>query len=57
MIGDRKVNIPSYVVKLEEEKNIHFSPESKIQDILQSTKKQEIPPEASEDVKSQLSDA
>ena len=56
MIGDRKVNIPSYIVKLEEEKNIHFSPESKIPDILQSTKKIENPPEVDEDVKSQLSE-
>jgi small subunit ribosomal protein S4 len=56
MIGDRKVNIPSYIVKLEEEKNIHFSPESKIPDILQSTKKLESPPEVDEDIKSQLSE-
>jgi small subunit ribosomal protein S4 len=49
MIGDRKVNIPSYIVKLEEEKNIHFSPESKIPDILQSTKKLENPPEVDVD--------
>ena len=38
MIGDRKINIPSYVVTLEEEKNIHFSPESKIPSMLESTK-------------------
>ena len=57
MIGDRKVNIPSYIVKLEEEKNIHFSPESKIPDILQSTKKLESPPEVDvDDTKSQLSE-
>lgn len=57
MIGDRKVNIPSYIVKLEEEKNIHFSPESKIPDILQSTKKLESPLEVdADDTKSQLSE-
>ena len=57
MIGDRKVNIPSYIVKLEEEKNIHFSPESKIPDFLQSTKKLERPPEVDvDDAKSQLSE-
>ena len=38
MIGDRKVDIPSYVVMLEEENNIHFSPESKIPGFLEKTK-------------------
>jgi small subunit ribosomal protein S4 len=41
MIGDRKVNIPSHIVTLEEEKNIHFSPESNIPSMLESTKKSE----------------
>jgi len=45
MIGDRKVNIPSYIVTLEEEKNIHFSPESNIPSMLESTKKPESKPE------------
>ncbi|MCA9812495.1 MAG: 30S ribosomal protein S4 [Nitrosarchaeum sp.] len=44
MIGDRRVDIPSYVVSLEEEDSIHFSPESKIPNILEnsSNKKLEI---------------
>ena len=41
MIGDRKVDIPSYVVTLEEENNVHFSPESKIPEILEKTKQAE----------------
>ncbi len=45
MIGDRKINIPSYIVTLEEEKNIHFSPESNIPSMLESTKKPESKPE------------
>ncbi|EGG41908.1 30S ribosomal protein S4 [Candidatus Nitrosarchaeum limnium] len=43
MIGDRKVNIPSYIVTLEEEKNIHFSPESKIPGMLEDTKSEPKP--------------
>ena len=38
MIGDRKVNIPSYTVTVEEEDSVHFSPESKIPEILEKTK-------------------
>ncbi len=38
MIGDRKIDIPSYVVTLDEENNIHFSPESKIPEILEKSK-------------------
>jgi small subunit ribosomal protein S4 len=49
MIGDRKVDIPSYIVTLEEEKNIHFSPESNIPSMLESTK-----PESSPEVKSDI---
>jgi len=50
MIGDRKVDIPSYIVTLEEEKNIHFSPESNIPSMLESTKKPESSPEVNSDV-------
>ena len=39
MIGDRKVNIPSYVVTLEEENKIHFTPESKIPEMLEKENK------------------
>ncbi|QUC64211.1 30S ribosomal protein S4 [Nitrosopumilus sp. K4] len=41
MIGDRKVDIPSYVVTLTEEDNIHFAPESKLPEILEKTKQEE----------------
>ena len=37
MIEDRKVNIPSYVVTLDEEDRVHFSPESKIPEILEKS--------------------
>jgi small subunit ribosomal protein S4 len=39
MIGDRKVDIPSYTVTVEEEGSVHFAPESKIPEMLEKTKK------------------
>lgn len=44
MIGDRKVDIPSYMVTLGEENNIHFSPESKIPEMLEKSSKSESKP-------------
>jgi small subunit ribosomal protein S4 len=38
MIGDRKVDIPSYTVTVEEESSVHFAPESKIPETLEKTK-------------------
>ena len=38
MIGERKVDIPSYTVTIEEEESIHFAPESKIPEILEKSK-------------------
>ena len=38
MVGDRKVDIPSYTVTVEEEHSVHFSPESKIPEMLEKTK-------------------
>jgi small subunit ribosomal protein S4 len=38
MIGDRKITIPSYTVTVEEENGIHFTPESKIPEMLEKTK-------------------
>ena len=38
MIGERKVDIPSYTVTVEEEDRIHFAPESKIPQVLEKTK-------------------
>jgi len=41
MIGDRKIDIPSYTVTVSEEGNVHFSPESKIPEMLEKTKVEE----------------
>ena len=49
MIGDRKINIPSYIVTVEEENNIHFTPESKIPEMLEKTKKEEPKVEITEE--------
>ena len=38
MVGDRKVDIPSYTVTVAEEDSVHFSPESKIPEMLEKTK-------------------
>ncbi len=38
MIGERKIDIPSYTVTVGEEDNIHFTPESKIPEMLEKTK-------------------
>jgi small subunit ribosomal protein S4 len=45
MIGDRKVDIPSYTVTVEEENNVHFAPESKIPEMLEKTKSKTPSPE------------
>ena len=38
MVGDRKVDIPSYTVTVEEENSVKFSPESKIPEMLEKIK-------------------
>lgn len=38
MIGERRVDIPSYTVTVEEEDSVHFAPESKIPEMLEKTK-------------------
>jgi len=51
MIGDRKIDIPSYTVTVGEEGSIHFTPESKIPEMLEKTKSEpavETPAEAVE---------
>jgi small subunit ribosomal protein S4 len=52
MVGDRKVDIPSYTVTVAEEDSVHFSPESKIPEMLEKTKaeapKVETPAEGEE---------
>ena len=45
MIGERKIDIPSYTVTVEEEDKVHFTAESKIPEILEKTKSE---PEATE---------
>ena len=47
MVGDRKIDIPSYTVTVAEEDSIHFTPESKIPDMLEKTKVKEPKVEAS----------
>ena len=41
MVGDRKIDIPSYTVTVAEEDSVHFTPESKIPEMLEKTKKAE----------------
>jgi len=42
MIGDRKIDIPSYIVTVEEEGGVHFTPESKIPEMLEKSKSKEV---------------
>jgi small subunit ribosomal protein S4 len=49
MIGDRKIDIPSYTVTVDEEDSVHFTPESKIPEMLEKTKKEEPVVEAAEE--------
>ncbi len=49
MIGDRKIDIPSYTVKVGEEDNIHFTPESKIPEMLEKTKSEPVVETPAED--------
>ncbi len=59
MIGDRKIDIPSYTVTVGEEGSIHFAPESKIPEMLEKTKSEpetvDIP--AEEEVKTPVKEA
>ncbi|MCH7876724.1 MAG: 30S ribosomal protein S4 [Thaumarchaeota archaeon] len=52
MIGNRKIDIPSYTVTVGEEGDVHFTPESKIPEMLEKTKSEpeavETPAEAVE---------
>jgi len=50
MIGERKIDIPSYTVSVEEEGSIHFVPESKIPEMLEKTKSEEPKTEATAEV-------
>ena len=46
MVGDRKIDIPSYTVRVSEEDSVHFTPESKIPEMLEKTKAKEPKVEA-----------
>ena len=54
MVGDRKVDIPSYTVTVAEEDSVHFSPESKIPEMLEKTKAEAPKVEVLLKVKKQL---
>ena len=51
MIGDRVVNIPSYTVSINEEKNIQISPDSSLENLLS---KSEAPTEIEKESESQV---
>jgi small subunit ribosomal protein S4 len=57
MVGDRKIDIPSYTVTVAEEGNVHFTPESKIPEMLEKAKaeapKVETPAEGEEGTEAQ----
>ncbi|MEO2221276.1 MAG: 30S ribosomal protein S4 [Nitrosopumilus sp.] len=61
MVGDRKIDIPSYTVKVAEEDSVHFTPESKIPEMLEKAKAQEpkveAPVEGEEEVKATPAEA
>jgi small subunit ribosomal protein S4 len=46
MVGDRKINIPSYTVTVAEEDSVHFTPKSKIPEMLEKNKAKEPKVEA-----------
>jgi SSU ribosomal protein S4P len=46
MVGDRKINIPSYTVTVAEEDGVHFTPKSKIPEMLEKNKAKEPKVEA-----------
>jgi small subunit ribosomal protein S4 len=47
MVGDRKIDIPSYTVTVAEEDSVHFTPKSKIPEMLEKNKVKEPKVEAS----------
>ena len=46
MVGDRKIDIPSYTVTVAEEDSVHFTPKSKIPEMLEKNKVKEPKVEA-----------
>ena len=58
MIGERRVNIPSYTVTIEEEDSVHFAPESKIPEMLEKTKSEpKVEQVASEEAETEAQNA
>ena len=58
MIGERRVNIPSYTVTIEEEDSVHFAPESKIPEMLEKTKSEpKVEQVASEEAEAEAQNA
>ena len=60
MVGDRKIDIPSYTVTVAEEDSIHFTPKSKIPEMLEKNKVKEPKVEVSaegEEVKAEAASA
>ena len=61
MVGDRKIDIPSYTVTVEEEDSVHFTPKSKIPEMLEKNKVKEPKVEATsaegEEVKAEATSA
>ena len=47
MVGDRTIDIPSYTVTVAEEDSVHFTPKSKIPEMLEKNKVKEPKVEAS----------
>jgi len=50
MIGDRVVNIPSYTVTMNEEENVHLTPESSLSELLAKSETQ-VEPTSDEELK------
>jgi len=46
MIGDRKVNVPSYVVGMTEEKDVHLAPDSTLKELLEKQQKEQTSQES-----------
>ena len=62
MIGDRKVNVPSYVVGMTEEKDVHLAPDSTLKDLLEKQQKEQpsqesLGTEATDDIKVETTEA
>ena len=57
MIGERKINIPSYIVTVGEEAGVHFTSESKIPEMLEKTKTESVVETLAEAVETPVKEA